>query len=150
MIERKVAEVSWAEQKPALSTIRRAVFIEEQQVPEALEWDGCDTAARHVLAWVDTHPVATGRLLPSGHIGRMAVLAEFRGKGIGTAVLRSLLGLARAAGIAEVFLNAQVQAAGFYRAHGFISGGEPFFDAGIPHVQMRLCLGPASDKQAND
>lgn len=139
----KVAEVTWADEQPALSAIRRAVFIEEQQVPEELEWDGCDAAARHVLAWLDAHPVATGRLLPSGHVGRMAVLAEFRGKGIGTAVLRSLLALARAAGFAEVFLNAQVQAAGFYRTHGFISGGAPFFDAGIAHVRMRLHLGRA-------
>lgn len=150
MIELKVSKASWAEQAPALSAIRRAVFIEEQQVPEALEWDGCDAAARHVLAWVDSAPVATGRLLPSGHIGRMAVLAEFRGKGIGTAVLRMLIALARKAGLAEVVLDAQVQAAGFYQTHGFISSGETFLDAGILHVQMRLCLGPASNTQAND
>lgn len=144
MIELKVAEVGWAEQRPALSAIRRAVFIEEQQVPEALEWDGCDAAARHVLAWVDDTPVATGRLLASGHIGRMAVLAEFRGQGVGTAVLRLLLTLARTAGLAQVFLNAQLQAADFYRAHGFISDGESFLDAGIAHVSMRSHLGAAT------
>lgn len=150
MIELKVAEVSWADQQPTLSAIRRAVFIEEQQVSETLEWDGRDVAARHVLAWVDARPVATGRLLPCGHVGRMAVLAEFRGRGVGTAVLRMLIALARKAGLDEVCLNAQVQAAGFYLAHGFISGGEPFLDAGIPHVQMKLCLNPVSDNQAND
>lgn len=148
MVELKLAEVRWADQQPVLSAIRRAVFIEEQHVPEALEWDGSDAAARHVLAWVDARPVATGRLLSSGHVGRMAVLAEFRGRGIGAAVLRMLIALARKAGLAEVFLNAQVQAAGFYRAHGFISDGDTFLDAGMAHVRMRLSLG--AGQNAND
>lgn len=140
MSEIKVAEVGWAEQESVLSAIRRAVFIDEQGVPEALEWDGCDAEARHVLACVGSQPVATGRLLRSGHIGRMAVLRPFRRLGVATAVLRHLLTMAREDGVDEVFLNAQLRAQGFYAQHGFTPCGETFLDAGIAHVYMRLKL----------
>lgn len=140
MIEIQVIEVNWAEQERAISAIRRAVFVEEQGVPEALEWDGCDAEARHVLASIGSQAVATGRLLPSGHIGRMAVLRPFRRQGIASAVLRQLLVIARANGMQEVFLNAQLQAQSFYTGHGFTADGETFLDAGIPHIHMRLKL----------
>lgn len=132
----KVVEADWASGQEAIAAIRRAVFIEEQNVPEDLEWDGCDAAARHVLAWAGGTPIATGRLLPSGHIGRMAVLSGFRGAGVGRGVLRALIELAQDGGLKEVFLNAQIQARGFYLNQGFMQSGEVFADAGIPHVRM--------------
>lgn len=145
MPEFKVIEVGWATAQAPISAIRRAVFVEEQGVPEDLEWDGCDTGARHVLAFVGSEPVATGRLLASGHIGRMAVLSQFRRQGVGRSILHALLRLAQHGALAEVFLNAQVQASGFYSSQGFTQSGEVFFDAGISHVCMRRGFEPQTD-----
>jgi predicted GNAT family N-acyltransferase len=108
-----------------------------------LEWDELDAQSRHVLAESGQgEPVGTGRLLPDGHIGRMAVLSDWRGCGVGSGLLQALLCLARAQGHAEVLLNAQTHAEPFYARHGFVSSGEPFTDAGIPHRTMRLVLKP--------
>jgi predicted GNAT family N-acyltransferase len=137
--EFRVDAVSWDEAAPRLSAIRRAVFVVEQGVPEALEWDGIDAHCRHVLAvHASGQAIGTGRLLPDGHIGRMAVLPQFRGRGVGRALLARLIDIARARGDRVVVLHAQTHAFGFYRAAGFaISSGE-FMGAGIPHVEMRL------------
>ncbi|MFP3873780.1 MAG: GNAT family N-acetyltransferase [Thiohalophilus sp.] len=136
-----LARVNFAGARPAIEAIRRQVFIEEQQVPEELEWDGLDDQAIHLLVTVaDDTPIATARLLPDGHIGRMAVLPGWRGQGVGTAMLRRLLELARAQHLPRVFLNAQVSAEGFYAKAGFHSEGEIFMDAGIPHKRMVLEL----------
>lgn len=132
--------VSWSQAAAPLGDLRRRVFIEEQGVPEDLEWDGEDDSAQHVLARVRGRPVACGRLLKSGQIGRMAVLPEWRKRGIGSAVLAELLDLARNARFAEVFLHAQLSACAFYARHGFVSEGEVFDDAGIAHVTMRRRL----------
>lgn len=144
MLTFEVVEADWANEQEAIGAIRRAVFIDEQNVPEDLEWDGCDATARHVLAWAGATPIATGRLLPSGHIGRMAVLSGFRGAGVGRGVLRALIELAHHSGLTEVFLNAQIQARGFYLNQGFTQSGEVFADAGIPHVRMWRRLDLAS------
>lgn len=131
----------WARDQPALALIRREVFIAEQQVPEALEWDGLDADAVHVLAETrDGTPIGTARLLADGHIGRMAVRAPWRGNGIGRALLEALLAEARRQGMAEVFLHAQTHAIPFYERAGFTTEGEVFMDAGIPHRQMRRSL----------
>lgn len=130
----------WSQAAAALGDIRRRVFIKEQGVPEELEWDDQDGAAQHVLARVSGRAVACGRLLQNGQIGRMAVLPEWRKRGIGSAVLAELLDLARNAGFAEVFVHAQLSASAFYAQHGFVSEGEVFEEAGIPHVTMRRRL----------
>lgn len=84
--------VSWEDEVFTLRAIRTAVFIHEQRVPENLEWDEFDAISLHVLAFnPDGQPVGTARLLPDGHIGRMAVLKEWRGKGYGSAVLQRIL-----------------------------------------------------------
>ncbi|MDP1716437.1 MAG: GNAT family N-acetyltransferase, partial [Burkholderiales bacterium] len=91
--------------------MRSTVFIDEQNVPEALEWDDQDEKSRHVLALsVHGEPIGTGRLLPDGRIGRMAVLREWRGKGVGSAILQALLELARQDGLRTIRLNAQTHA----------------------------------------
>ncbi len=132
--------VSWQEAAPRLSQVRRAVFIEEQGVPEALEWDGEDEAAVHVLASDEAgHPIGTGRLLahgPLAHIGRMAVVQAWRGRGVGSAILDALLAEVGRRGLAGVFLNAQTYAVPFYERFGFEREGEEFLDAGIPHYRM--------------
>lgn len=128
---------SWQASEAALSAVRRRVFIEEQQVPEALEWDGLDASCQHVLVTAAAgRPVATGRIKPDGHIGRMAVLKGCRGQGIGSAVLAALLDVARQQQCTAVYLHAQVSAIPFYEKHGFVASARQFMDAGIPHRTM--------------
>jgi predicted GNAT family N-acyltransferase len=132
---------AWPDDEPALRAIRREVFVVEQHVPEALEWDGIDAACAHVLALDrDGRPIGCGRLLPDGHVGRMAVVAEWRGRGVGTALLAELVALARAAGHARVALNAQTHAMPFYARCGFAPCGEEYEEAGIPHRAMERRL----------
>ena len=127
----------WAHDEAALSMVRRCVFIDEQRVPEELEWDGEDQAAWHWLALSDALPVGTVRLLTDGHIGRMAVLAGHRLRGIGSMLLHAAIEQASAAGARDVYLHAQLQALAFYARYGFVGEGEEFMDAGIPHRCMR-------------
>lgn len=137
-----VREVRWADAADRLRAVRAEVFVLEQGVPEDMEWDGLDPLCAHVLA-TDAGGIAigTGRLLPDGHIGRMAVIKTRRRTGVGSAVLAALLDIARTRGDGAALLNAQVHASGFYRRAGFhITSGE-FMEAGIPHVEMRLLLG---------
>ena len=139
-----VLKVSWQESQLALQAIRKTVFISEQNVPESLEWDGLDAQCLHLLA-VDPHgqPIGCARLLASGHIGRMAVLSEWRGRGVGAALLHALLDIARRQSHSEVFLNAQTHAVGFYEKYAFERLGDEFLDAGIPHFKMRRRLNAA-------
>ena len=134
-------EVSWAEAKATLSSIRQQVFVKEQNVPLDMELDEHDVNSNHLLA-IDDHgtPVGTARLLPDGHIGRMAVLAEFRGNGIGSQLLTDIIELAKAKGIRTVTLHAQTQAVEFYIKHHFHIVSEEFMEAGIPHVEMQRQL----------
>ena len=126
---------------PAICDIRRMVFIEEQQIPANLEWDGLDADCRHVLAFSQSdEAVGTGRLLANGRIGRMAVLPDWRGRGIGTAILDALLQLARREDHPRVSLHAQRTVARFYRNAGFRETGEVFMEAGIEHVPMEKNL----------
>lgn len=128
-------------QQAALRTVRGEVFQREQGVPEELEWDDLDAVAVHVLAR-DTfgNAIGCGRLLPDGHIGRVAVLRHWRGKGVGTEIMQVLIALARERGHDELHLNAQTQAVPFYERIGFRAQGEEFLDAGIPHRHMHRRL----------
>jgi predicted GNAT family N-acyltransferase len=135
--EYQLIHTNWQQNSAALTTVRRAVFIEEQQVPEALEWDGLDESCCHVLVTAPgNRPVGCGRMKADGHIGRMAVLREYRGQGVGSAILAALLDVARRQQCAEVYLHAQVPAIPFYEKQGFTVFGEQFMDAGIPHRSM--------------
>ena len=127
----------WAHEQARLSQVRRAVFIDEQGVPEALEWDADDAGALHVLA-VDGAGQAIGcaRLLPDGHIGRMAVLPVWRGHGVGRALLATVINAAQARGHTTLLLSAQTHAADFYVRAGFVAIGAVYEEAGIPHVAM--------------
>ena len=145
-----VRRADWAADRDLLQAVRRAVFVVEQAVPEALEWDEFDAVSRHALAVApDGAAIGTARLLPDGHIGRVAVLASWRGCGVGRALLQHLLDAARRARLPEVKLNAQVRALGFYRRFGFVAEGEVFDDAGIEHRAMRLSLLAGVDPQRN-
>jgi predicted GNAT family N-acyltransferase len=130
----------WKRARVQASRIRLEVFVEEQRVPREIELDANDAASVHALAYDDGKAVGTGRLLPDGHIGRMAVLREHRAQGIGGAILVRLIAEARHRGMREVVLSAQTQALAFYRKHGFAPVGGVFTEAGIPHQAMRLEL----------
>ncbi len=133
---------AWRLLRAPAQAVRFAVFVEEQRVPVELELDEFDPVSLHALARDQGDRVlGTGRLLPDGHIGRMAVLKHARGRGVGAALLQALLAAARARGDRTVVLNAQLHAVPFYRRYGFVEEGEPFDDAGIDHIAMRCTLG---------
>jgi predicted GNAT family N-acyltransferase len=126
-----------------LRSVREPVFVVEQQVPLEEEWDALDPVCQHVIARDAQHrPIGTGRLTPEHKIGRMAVLPEWRGKGVGEALLLALIDKARESGLREVTLNAQAGALGFYEKFGFAPYGDRFDEAGIEHQAMRLELQP--------
>lgn len=136
-----VSLVSWHDGEPLLRAIREAVFIREQNVPEELEWDEMDGGSRHALALsINGDAIGCGRILPNGHIGRIAVLPQWRNRRVGTAIMEALLEEARARGLKQVDVNAQVQALPFYHNFGFVEYGEVFMDAGMPHRKMKLDL----------
>ncbi len=125
----------------AARRVRDEVFIVEQRVPVELEWDEMDALSLHAIATnSEGRVLGTGRLLPDGHIGRMAVHRDARGQGVGAAILVALMGAARQRGLREVVLNAQTHAQAFYARFGFAPEGEEFEDAGIAHVRMRCRL----------
>ena len=136
--------LAWSEALAFARPVREIVFIEEQRVPRELEWDEWDERSDHAVALdMKVQAIGTARLLPDGRIGRMAVLREWRRRGVGAALMEALLRQARAQSVSRVTLHAQTQAAGFYRRFGFSERGGEFLEAGIPHVEMTLELSPA-------
>jgi len=127
----------WPQDSTLLRTVREQVFVEEQGVPMELEWDGADAQCHHLLAEdPQGAPIGTVRLLPDGHIGRMAVVKGWRGRGIGSCLLKQIMAQGQAQGLDQFTLNAQCEASGFYARHGFVASGPVFDDAGIPHRHM--------------
>jgi len=136
-----VSLVCWHDGEPLLKSIREAVFIREQGVPAELEWDGLDESCRHALALSHSGDViGCGRMLASGHIGRISVLPEWRKQKAGTAIMEALLDYARAHDYKQVAVDAETQAVPFYHNFGFVEHGEVFMDAGLPHIKMTLKL----------
>ncbi len=136
-----LTEGCWQEYKRSLTAVRCQVFVVEQQVPKALELDEHDSHCHHVLVTdVRGRPVGAGRIKADGHIGRMAVVKDCRGQGVGAAMLAALLEYAREQGYTLVFLHAQISAVPFYTRFGFVESGEPFIDAGILHRRMLKSL----------
>lgn len=137
----RIVVADWAACATDAAAVRHEVFVQEQQVPLEEEMDERDVACVHAVAYgPDGAAVGTGRLLPDGHIGRMAVRKPQRGLGVGSLLLASLIDEARRRGHLEVVLAAQVHAQAFYAAHGFLAEGPVFQDAGIDHVNMRRVL----------
>jgi predicted GNAT family N-acyltransferase len=136
---------NWDEARLEACRIGELVFVHEQGVPLALEMDEQDAYCDHALAYAaDGSALGTGWLLPDGHIGRMAVLQEWRRKGVGALLLQALMEQARQCGHTRVRLHAQAYAAGFYRRYSFEVSGPDFMEAGIAHVPMQcdLAIGP--------
>ena len=132
-----IKAADWDKDKVALSSVRRSVFIEEQNVPEELEWDEFDETSHHIIALDNNDkPIGTGRIKADGQIGRMAVLKNWRNKGIGKLILDELLKLASQSNHNEIYLQAQLTAIKFYEKAGFTVNSDEFMDAGIPHKTM--------------
>src|SRR5262245_18843953 len=129
--------LAWPEARADAMSVREAVFVVEQGVPPEIELDDWDARCEHALA-IAPHGevVGTGRLLPDGHIGRMAVLREWRGRGVGGAILAALVDRAAVRGMRRIVLNAQTHAVPFYARHGFAPFGDEFVEAEIPHIAM--------------
>ncbi len=137
----EVRIVDWSRYSQALSSLRHVVFVEEQGVPAELELDGEDASARHAAAFSDDGEViGTGRMLESGKIGRMAVCQLLRRRGIGRALLDTLVEEAQRMGLPDVSLGAQLSAIPFYEGAGFQAYGDVFLDAGIDHKMMKRVL----------
>ena len=126
----------WEKARGRASAIRFEVFVREQNVPADIELDDIDAQCIHALAFDDGEAVGTGRLLPDGHIGRMAVLEAWRRRGVGSEILKNLIEAARLRGDRKVVLSAQVHAVPFYERHGFRPEGPIYEEAGIPHRAM--------------
>ncbi|MEP7294728.1 MAG: YbgC/FadM family acyl-CoA thioesterase [Burkholderiales bacterium] len=143
MVEVRVGD--WATLGAHAQAIRTAVFIEEQQIPKALEWDDADQACLHAVAFNRLgQPLGTGRLLQHApgvaRIGRMAAAQVMRGSGVGRQVLDALMQCARGRGDTEVTLSAQTSASAFYARAGFVTRGPVFDEAGIAHIEMTRAL----------
>ncbi|MDE0925953.1 MAG: GNAT family N-acetyltransferase [Methylophilaceae bacterium] len=139
MQEFYIKQVTWATHEAQLRLIREQVFIFEQQVPVALEWDTHDRDAWHLLAFNQLGAaVGCARILSNGSIGRMAVLQEKRGTGIGKALLNTAMKLSKQQQLKEATLSAQTHATSFYEEAGFVIVSDVYLDANIPHVDMLL------------
>jgi predicted GNAT family N-acyltransferase len=136
MNEIHIRVADWKTDHAALRRIREAVFIAEQAVPPELEWDADDATAVHFLALEGEYPMGTARLLPDGHIGRVAVLKDWRGLKVGDKLIRAVITEAENRGLKQQKLSAQVHARAFYERFGFAVVSGEFLDAGIPHVDM--------------
>jgi NAD(P)-dependent dehydrogenase (short-subunit alcohol dehydrogenase family)/predicted GNAT family N-acyltransferase len=126
----------WSTMRKHAQPVRFQVFVDEQGIDPALELDTLDAECVHCVAWIDGVVAGTGRLLPDGHIGRMAVLAAFRRSGVGGLILERLVSEARSRGHQRVELSAQAYVETFYRRHGFSREGAIYQEAGIDHVRM--------------
>lgn len=120
--------------------IRKTVFIDEQNVPLSMEFDGEDGNAIHILAQIGGVPIGTGRMLKDGHIGRVAVLKSHRQQGAGKQLMLFFMDWARKEGYPRVYLSAQTQALVFYEKLGFTAYGNEYLEAGIKHFAMEMPL----------
>jgi len=127
----------WEQDSAAIRSVRNTVFSDEQGISEALDFDGRDHECVHVLAQINEgEAIGTARMLPDGHVGRIAVHKKWRGRSVGTRLVEFLTDVARDRRFAEIHLHSQAQAAEFYSRLGFEARGETFMEAGIEHVLM--------------
>lgn len=131
---------TWQDLKQHAEVIRRAVFIDEQNIAEADEWDDQDAISLHFIVYEQNRAIATARLLQNNSIGRVAVLNSHRGLGIGKLLMLEIIQIAKNQGRKQVQLSAQDHAVKFYNSLGFQQKGEFYLDCGIPHIDMDLSL----------
>ena len=130
-------EAPWHKFSKRLMKVRTEVFVREQGIPAELEQDHWDEKSFHVILATEGEDVAAGRLLPTGYIGRVCVLKDYRGKGLGKDIMLALIQRAKDENMQEVALSSQVSALNFYLSLGFEKCSEEYMEAGIPHVKMK-------------
>lgn len=137
----RVRRADWTRDRDRLREVRGQVFVVELGIPEQLEWDDQDEQASHFIAETAAgEAVGAARLLPSGQIGRMAVLPARRRAGVGSLLMQKILIAAKEQNFQELFLHAQMSAVGFYERWGFTPVGGVFYAAGISHQTMRMAV----------
>ena len=136
----QISKVSWREAKNELRAIRTPVFIEEQGVAPDFEWDELDASAVHLLAMQNNQPIACLRIIDFYKIGRMAVLKDWRGMGLGSALMLEAVNVCKNYGSKSIHISAQTHAIEFYRKAGFEVTSVEYCDVHIPHVDMQLDL----------
>lgn len=136
----RVKSGSWGELKQDAKLIRTLVFINEQNIPEKDEWDDQDVLSQHFIIYDQEYPVATARILKNHSIGRVAVLKEYRSKGIGRLIMLKIIEDAQNKNRPFLHMSSQVHAISFYKKLGFSVEGDVYDECGIPHVEMRMLL----------
>ena len=137
----EIHQVDWDTHRESLLEVRYEVFVVGQNVPEEFEVDGADDSCSHFLATDLTgNPIGTSRVLADGHIGRVAVLEPWRGKGVGRALMLASIQRVSELCLPAALLNSQTAAAEFYQKLGFERYGEEFLECGMPHIAMRKHL----------
>jgi len=134
---------------PYIVYIRHMVFTVEQNINASEDLDGYDQLALHVLAKIDGHYVGTGRIMPDGHIGRLAVLKNYRGKEIGSNIIKTLIMSAKKQKLKQVYLGAQCVATTFYHKLGFEKYGDVFQEVDIDHIMMKKTLTASNTSPSN-
>lgn len=133
-----IVSADWATLKQDAQHIRELVFIQEQQIDALDEWDAQDPISLHFIVYGDLRPIATARLLDNNSIGRVAVLKEYRGQGIGKILMLDIIQQAKIQKRETLKLSSQVHAIAFYESLGFKAEGAEYLDCGIPHRDMTL------------
>ena len=134
----KIVETTWAISEVHLRAVRTPVFIQEQLVTPEFEWDNIDATAVHVLATLNNEAIACLRIIDYHKIGRMAVLKQYRGNGLGAALLLAAVAICKTHGAQQITLSAQTHAIPFYEKCGFKVSSAVYQDLHIPHVDMRM------------
>ncbi len=136
----QISQVIWRDAESDLREVRQVVFVEEQNVAPDFEWDEIDASAVHLLTTLNNQPIACLRIIDYHKIGRMAVLKEWRGMGLGASILLEAVDICKARGSKSIHLSAQTHAIGFYQQAGFKVTSEEYCDVDIPHVDMQMTL----------
>ncbi|WP_336042202.1 GNAT family N-acetyltransferase [Acinetobacter dispersus] len=136
----QVKQGNWDQLQQDAKLIRTLVFIQEQGIAEADEWDEQDAISQHFIIYDQDQPIATARLLQNNSVGRVAVLKAYRGQGLGQMIMLNIIDFAKQQGRAFLYLSSQVHAMSFYQQLGFVVQGDEYDECGIPHIEMRMPL----------
>lgn len=136
----QVKQGNWDQLQQDAKLIRTLVFIQEQGIAEADEWDEQDAISQHFVIYDQDQPIATARLLQNNSVGRVAVLKAYRGQGLGQMIMLDIIDFAKQQERAFLHLSSQVHAMSFYQQLGFVVQGDEYDECGIPHIEMRMPL----------
>ena len=130
----------WDQLQQDAKLIRTQVFICEQGITEADEWDDQDVISQHFVIYDQDQPIATARLLQNHSVGRVAVVKVYRGQGLGQMIMLEIISYAQKQGLSVLTLSSQVHAISFYKKLGFTVQGNSYDECGIPHIEMTMSL----------